>query len=92
MGRGSHSLAILVPKCLVLLDPADVFAVLLKCGRARGSARFLNRGVTLQDALERLVRRLRQGEHLLARPLDVLALVMPCEVGEAVDGFLSGAA
>jgi hypothetical protein len=44
-----------------------------------------------QDALEGLVGRLRQLQHLLARPLDVLRFVMTCEVGETVNGFLSGA-
>lgn len=91
MGWGSRVLAILIPKRLVLLDSADVFALLLEHGLVGGSARLLSRGGVLQDALESLVGRLRQGEYLLARPLDFFALVMPCEVGEAVDGFLSGA-
>ena len=61
-------------------------------GWSAAALRLFGRGVVLQDAFEGLVGRLRQGEHLLARPLDILALVMPCEVGEAVDGVLSRAA
>jgi hypothetical protein len=59
-------------------------------GLIGGSARL--RGVVLQDSLGGLVGRLRQEQqHLLARALDVFAFVMACEVGEAVNGCLSGA-
>ena len=54
-------LAILVPKRLILLDCADVFALLLEYGLIGGSARLLNRGGVPQDAFEGLVGRLRQG-------------------------------
>lgn len=84
-------LTVFVPERLVLADLADVFTVLLQWELVGGSARLRLRGVMLQDALEGLVGRLRQVQHLLARALDVFAFVMACEVGEAVNGFLSGA-
>jgi len=89
VGAVGGALAVFVPERLVLADRADVLPVLLQWGLAGGSARL--RRVMLQDALESLIGRLRQVQHLLARALDVCAFVMACEVGEAVNGFLSGA-
>ena len=85
-------LAVLVPERLVLLDRADVLAVLLECGLVGGSARRLGCGVTLEDALDGLVGRLREAQHLLACPLDLLSAMVPRTVREAVESLLAGAA
>ena len=60
-------LAVLVPEGLVLLDRADVLAVLLECGLVGGSARLFGCGLSLEDALDGLVGGLREAQHLLAR-------------------------
>jgi len=85
-------LAVFLPERLVFPDPADGLALLPEPRLVGGSVRFLGFDLTLEDALEGLVGRLGERQHLLARPLDVLARVMPREVGKTVDRLLSGAA
>ena len=82
----------LIEEALVLVDGADVLALLLECRGVGGSARLLGGSLCREDALEGLVGRRRQCEHPLARLLDLCDAVMAREVGERVNGFLSGAA
>src|ERR1700678_143555 len=63
---------------VVFLDIADVWAGLLQLGRDRAVLGL--GGAMLEDTLERVVSRLRQGEHVLRRVLDVLLRIAARQV------------
>ena len=64
--------------------------MLLQWGLVGGSARRFGCGMALEDALDGLVGGLREAQHLLACPLDLLSAVVPGAVREAVESLLAG--
>jgi len=81
-----------IEEALVVLDLADVLAFLAEFLLVGGSARLFGRGADREDALEGLVGRLGEQEHLLARLLDVRDVVVAREIGQGVNRLLPGAA